>query len=112
MHPADERVRPSHPGRLSARLSRLLAAMAGQDFDSLVATGLLKDVEEIVVAAYLSAHPRGSRPAAYRWLRYEDPAPVARLAEGVGRLRKRGAKFNAEAVDKACARAAKEAVLS
>ena len=112
MHPADERVRPSHPGRLSARLSRLLAAMAGQDFDSLVATGLLKDVEEIVVAAYLSAHPRGSRPAAYRWLRYEDPDPVARLADGVRRLRKRGAEFGADAVDKACAKASKMGLLN
>jgi len=48
-----------------------------------------------------------SRPAAYRWLRYEDPAPVERLAEGVRRLRKRGAKFDARAVDKACAKASK-----
>ena len=86
--------------------------MAGQDFDSLVATGLLKDVEEIVVAAYLSAHPGGSRPAAYRWLRYEDPAPVARLQDGVRRLRKRGARFDPEAVDKACAKASEVGLLN
>ena len=90
--------------------------MSEENFPSLVETGLLREVEEIVVTAHRGLYRRQgkpwSRPAAYRWLRYEDPAPVARLAEGVGRLRKRGAKFNAEAVDKACARAAKEAVLS
>jgi hypothetical protein len=79
--------------------------MAGQDFDDLVATGLLRDVEDIVVAGYLSSHPDGTRPAAYRWLRYEDPDPVARLAEGVRKLRVRGAAFDPVAVDKACAKA-------
>ena len=86
--------------------------MAAQGFDDLLATGLLKDVEEIVVAAYLSSHPRGSRPAAYRWLRYEDPDPVARLADGVRRLRRGGAKFGAGAVDKACAKASKMGLLN
>jgi hypothetical protein len=66
---------------------------------------LLKDVEEIVVRAYLDVHPGASRPDAYRWLRYEDPDPVARLVEGVGRLSGMGARFDAEAVDKACAKA-------
>jgi hypothetical protein len=80
--------------------------MAGRDFDDLVASGLLKDVEEIVVQAYLGAHAGASRPDAYRWLRYEDPDPVARLADGVEKLRKRGAGFDAGAVDKACAKAA------
>lgn len=80
--------------------------MAGQDFDVLVASGLLKDVEAVVVGAYVSVHPGASRPEAYRWLRYEDPDPVARLAEGVAKLRRGGAKFDAEAVDKACAKAA------
>ncbi len=81
--------------------------MARQDFDDLVASGLLTDVEEVVVQGYLSVHPGATRPDAYRWLRYEDPDPVARLAEGVSRLRKKGAEFDAIAVDKACARASK-----
>jgi hypothetical protein len=81
--------------------------MAGQDFASLVEAGLLRDVETLTVQAYLSAHPRASRPDAYRWLRYEDPDPIARLADGVSRLRRDGAEFDAEAVDKACAEASK-----
>ncbi len=60
-----------------------------------------------MVGGYLGANPGASRPDAYRWLRYEDPDPVARLAEGVSRLRKKGARFVAEAVDKACAKARK-----
>ena len=86
--------------------------MAGQDFDSLVAGGLLRDVEEIVVEAYLSLYPGASRPDAYRWLRYEDPAPVARLADGVTKLRRKGARFDADAVDKACARASRMGYLN
>ena len=81
--------------------------MVRHDFGELVGSGLLKDVEEIVIGAYLSIHPNASRPAAYHWLRYEDPEPVARLAVGVRRLRKRGARFDADAVDKACAEASK-----
>jgi hypothetical protein len=86
--------------------------MAGQEFDALVATGLLKDVEEAVVSAYLGAHPGASRPDAYRWLRYEDQDPVARLAEGVRRLRAGGAEFDPVAVDKACARASQKGFLN
>lgn len=81
--------------------------MANQDFDDLVASGLLEDVEQIVVQAYLSVHPGATRPDAYRWLRYEDPDPVARLAAGVRELGKKGASFDAEAVDKACFKASK-----
>ena len=79
--------------------------MAGRDFDDLVESGLLRDVEEIVIEAYLSIHPGASRPEAYRWLRYEDPDPVAQLTYGVVRLRRMGASFAEDAVDKACARA-------
>ena len=86
--------------------------MAGQEFDELVSTGLLKDVEEIVVQAFLSVHPGARRPDAYRWLRYEDSDPVGRLAEGVRKLRKRGADFDAGAVDKACAKASNRGFLS
>ena len=81
--------------------------MAGQEFSTLVDSGLLKDVEEIVVAAYLAAHPGASRAAAYHWLRYEDPDPVGRLSEGLAKLRRRGAQVDDNAVDKACAKAAK-----
>ena len=79
--------------------------MAAQDFDRLVEIGLLRDVEQIVVDAYLGVHPGATRPQAYHWLRYEDPDPVARLADGVRKLLRRGATFDADAVDKACARA-------
>jgi hypothetical protein len=81
--------------------------MAGQDFAALLEAGLLREVEQITVQAYLAAHPGASRADAYHWLHYEDPDPIARLADGVRRLRKDRAKFDAEAVDKACAEASK-----
>jgi hypothetical protein len=85
--------------------------MDGREFSELVDSGLMRQVEEIVVDAHRRLHERAgrawSRPAAYRWLRYEDPAPVARLAEGARRLRGRGAEFDAEAVDKACVTASR-----
>ena len=81
--------------------------MAGQEFASLVEAGVLRDVEQLTIRAYLVAHPGASRPDAYRWLHYEDPDPIGRLAEGVRRLRREGAEFDAEAVDKACAEASK-----
>ena len=86
--------------------------MTGQDFDALVAGGLLKEVEGIVVEAYMSVHRGASRPEAYRWLRYEDPDPVARLADGVRGLGREGAEFDPIAVDKACAEASKRGFLN
>lgn len=89
--------------------------MAGQDFEAMVGTGLLEEVERIVVEAHRSVYERAGRwtpPGAYRWLRYENSDPVARLCEGVERLRIRGAKFDAEAVDKACASASKAGFLN
>ena len=86
--------------------------MAEADFPSLVAGGLLKDVEEIVVTAYLARHPGSSRPDAYHWLRYEDPQPVERLADGVRKLREEGARFDPRAVDKACAKASDQGLLN
>jgi len=98
------------------RVSRLLAWMARQDFEPLHASGLLQDVEEIVVDSHRRlSEAKGrpwSRPAAYHWLRYEDPDPVGRLVDGVRRLRTRGAKFDAQAVDKACVKASKRGYLN
>ena len=90
--------------------------MGRQDFDLLVGSGLLAQVEKIVVEGhrelYLAEGREWSRPIAYRWLRYEDPVPVKRLAEGTKRLRRRGGKFEPEAVDKACAEAVKRGFLN
>ena len=67
--------------------------MAAQPFDRLLEgnPSLLRRVERMVV----DAHRRWSEsdglddwsePKAYRWLRYEDPDPVDRLADGLRRL--------------------------
>jgi hypothetical protein len=89
--------------------------MAGQEFQTLVESGLLRQVEKVVIEAhrdlYLSEKMEWSRPLAYRWLRYEDPMPVERLLEGTKRLRRRGAEFNADAVEKACQEASKRGFL-
>jgi hypothetical protein len=89
--------------------------MGRQDFDELVKSGLLGQVEKIVVDAHrelsLAEGREWSRPVVYRWLRYEDPMPVTRLAEGAKKLRRRGGKFDSEAVEKACAKASQEGFL-
>jgi hypothetical protein len=92
--------------------------MVRQDFGTMAAgdPGLVHIVEAIVVEAHrqlyvLQGRP-WSRPIAYRWLRYEDPLPVARLLEGVKKLRRRGAIFDAEAVEKACTEAGKDGFLN
>jgi hypothetical protein len=90
--------------------------MAGQDFADLVRGGLLPRVEQIVLDAHrglYEAEARAwSRPIAYRWLRYEDQMPIDRLREGVKRLRRRGASFSLDAVDKACTEALKNGFLN
>ncbi|HKB32471.1 MAG TPA: hypothetical protein VKF16_01260 [Candidatus Dormibacteraeota bacterium] len=90
--------------------------MAGQDFSLLVKSGLLSQVEQIVVeghrALYEAKGLEWAPPMAYHWLRYEDPDPVARLAEGVQKLRRRGVEFGAGAVDKACAEAVRKGFLN
>lgn len=90
--------------------------MARQDFSSIVESGLLGQVEKIVVDAHRDyTERRGakwSRPQAYHWLHYEDADPISRLAEGVEKLRRRGAQFSAKAVDKACAEASKRGFLN
>ena len=111
--PPQRQIPPADSG---VRLARLLTWMSNQDFAEVLGSGLLKDAEEIVVDShrrlYEAQGKRWSRPAAYRWLRYEDPVPVERLVDGVRRLRKRGAKFDPDAVDKACARASKRGYLN
>ena len=90
--------------------------MATQDFQLLVDTGLLAQVEQIVINGHRSLQEsKGlawSPSIAYRWLHYEDPEPVARLAEGVRKLSKGGVEFDAGAVDKACAEAVRKGFLS
>ena len=90
--------------------------MAGQDFDDLMRSGVLPQVEQIVLDAHRGLYEaedlEWSRPIAYRWLRYEDPMPVDRLGEGVKRLSERGASFNSDAVDKACSEAVKNGFLN
>jgi len=80
--------------------------MGRQDFDVLVKSGLLAEIENVVVEAhrdlYLAEGKEWSRPIAYRWLRYEDPMPVSRLLEGTKRLMRRDGRFDSKAVEKAC----------
>jgi hypothetical protein len=89
--------------------------MADQDFAELVQSRLLTDVEDVIIEAhkklYESEGLEWTRPIAYHWLRYENSDPVERLADGVKRLRKRGAKFDADAVEKACVKASKKGFL-
>jgi len=83
--------------------------MAAQDFETV--SPLLPAVESAVLDAHRNQHEKEgrpwSRPIAYRWLRYEDPRPVERLREGVEKLARSGARFDREAVEKACAEAEK-----
>jgi hypothetical protein len=106
----------AEPPNAGARLQRLLAWMERQDFHTLIDSGLLPRVEAIVVEThrrlYQTQGREWSRPEAYRWLRYEDPAPVERLVEGTRKLRRRGAAFDSHAVDKACVEASKNGYLN
>lgn len=83
--------------------------MAIQDFTDLTAgePSLLRQVELIVLEShrrlYAETGQAWSEPIAYHWLRYEDPIPVARLADGLRRLLLEGASLDGDAVDKACA---------
>jgi hypothetical protein len=87
--------------------------MAMQDFKSLTGgePSLLRQVELIVVDGhrrlYAAQGKPWSEPAAYRWLHYEDPMPVERLAEGLRRLLRERINVDGSAVDKACAEALK-----
>jgi hypothetical protein len=83
--------------------------MATQDFEALASgePSLLSLVEEIVLDSHHRLYAMEGRewspPMAYRWLRYEDPMPVNRLAEGVEKLDRLGGDFEAPAVEKAVA---------
>lgn len=80
-----------------------------------MASRLLSDVEEIVIEAHRGLYEREgllwSKPIAYHWLRYENSDPVGRLKDGVKRLRRRGAVFDGDAVEKACVKASKKGFL-
>ena len=84
--------------------------MLGQEFGAIA--GLLPAVEDAVIDAhrrlYAAEGRTWSRPIAYHWLHYEDPMPVERLREAVEKLARRGAGFDAVAVDKACKQAVSE----
>jgi hypothetical protein len=87
--------------------------MSARDFATVSAgdPSLLSQVEAIVVESHRRLYSAQGRPwsppVAYRWLRYEDERPVARLAEGVEKLIRMGAHFDGNAVEKACAEAAR-----
>jgi hypothetical protein len=85
--------------------------MVLQDFSEMAAgdPSLMRQVELIVVDGhrrlYVAKGKPWSEPIAYRWLRYEGPQPLARLADGLRRLLRQRIKVDADAVDKACAEA-------
>jgi len=87
--------------------------MARQDFATISdgEPSLLRQVEEVVIDGHrrlLEGHGRHwSKSIAYRWLRFEDPMPVARLQDGLKELRLRAADIDPDAVDKVCKDAAK-----
>ncbi len=87
--------------------------MATQDFVLLTAgdPSLLRQVELIIIDShrrlYAAEGKPWSEPIAYQWLRYEDPMPLTRLAEGLHSLLRTRTNLDVEAVDKACAEARK-----
>ena len=93
-------------------MERLLDWMVEQDFAHINAgePSLLRQAEDIVIDSHrrlFEAEGRSwSKSIAYRWLRFEDPLPVARLKDGLKELWQRGAKIEPDAVDKVCKNAA------
>jgi hypothetical protein len=88
--------------------------MAGQDFTTITGgdRSLLNQAEQIVIDSHRRLYEKEgkawSKPLAYRWLRFEDPMPVARLQEGVKELVQRGAGFDPDAVEKVSQEAVKD----
>ncbi len=75
---------------MGSDLLLVLAWMAHQDFER-IRGPLLEAVEHLVVAQHRALHgdrpgEAWSAPAAYRWIRYEDPQPVSRLLEAATRM--------------------------
>lgn len=61
--------------------------MRSRPFPEIRESGLLESVEVLVVSLHRAVFGEPWAPSqAYRWIRYEDPEPVARLAEAVSRL--------------------------
>jgi len=87
--------------------------MARQEFATISAgePSILRQAEEIVIESHRrlseSEGRDWSKPIAYRWLRFEDPRPVARLQDGLKRLTLGGAEVDPDAVDKVCKDAVK-----
>jgi hypothetical protein len=87
--------------------------MERQDFAKLSVgeSSVLRQAEQIVIESHrrlYESEGRGwSKPTAYRWLRFEDPMPVARLRDGLKQLRGRAAEIDSDAVDKVCKDSAK-----
>jgi hypothetical protein len=90
--------------------------MAHQDFTKISSgePSLLRQVEEIVIESHRRMYEAQghrdpwSKPVAYRWLRFEDPEPVARLREGLKELRQRAAAIDPDAVEKVSREALKD----
>ena len=82
--------------------------MARQDFATISVgePSILRQAEEIVIESHRRLSEREgrdwSKPIAYRWLHFEDPMPVARLQDGLKRLRLGDVEADPEAVDKVC----------
>lgn len=71
--------------------------MRSRPFSELRESGLLEAAEVLVLSLHRAVFGEPWRPPeAYRWIRYEDPEPVGRLAEAVRRLR---AEAGARGVD-------------
>jgi hypothetical protein len=87
--------------------------MALQDFATLAAgdPSLMRRLELIILDGHRRLYAAEGKPwseaIAYHWLHYEDPMPVARLADGVRSLMRARINLDPEAVDKVCAEAHK-----
>ena len=77
--------------RLPEELLAVLDRLAGMPFDEVVRSGELAPVEAAVLEQHrLACEARGepwSPPAAYRWMRYESPDPIASLRRAIEALR-------------------------